>query len=190
MNTKLKLAGLMLIAGTAVSGQAQARDPVVGAMLGAGAGAFIGAAIGGHEGAAVGGIIGAVAGATMSHSRVVVETGAPVYPATGQYAGGYVPTHGPVYGPVYGPAGGYRDNYPDRRYDDRHGYNRYRTVRCAAGGSTVSGTGCGTQVMATTGTCAGYRRAAAGVIYRETYPHHYRHHDRYCGHHPRDWRAY
>ena len=187
MNTKLKLAGLMLIAGTVVSGQAQGRDPVVGAVLGAGAGAVIGASIGGHEGAAVGGIIGAVAGASMFHPRVIVGADAPVYPVTGQYAGGYVQTHGPV----YGPAGGYRDSYPDGRYDDRRGYNRYpgygappAVVRYPAPVLVVPG--------------HGYYGAPAPVIvspppqvvYREPYPYHHRHHDRYCRHHPRDWRAY
>lgn len=68
------------------AGAAQAADPVVGAVVGAGAGAVIGQVVGGRDGAVIGGAIGAVTGAAVSthRPRFIVGTGyamAPMAPA-------------------------------------------------------------------------------------------------------------
>ena len=68
------IVGLALVLG---SGAVQAADPVVGAVIGAGAGAAIGQVVGGRDGAMVGGALGAVTGAAVSthRPRVIVGTG-------------------------------------------------------------------------------------------------------------------
>lgn len=56
---------------------AQAADPVVGAVIGAGTGAAIGQVVGGRDGAIIGGALGAVTGAAVSthRPRMVVGSG-------------------------------------------------------------------------------------------------------------------
>ena len=133
MNLKkpLLIASLTAAVGmAAVSTQAQAGDPLVGALIGGGIGAAIGHDVNRHGGAAVGGLLGAVVGSSIAadsgpyYSRGYAPAygydggyyaPAPVY-AEPVYAGPVYPSYGVSY--VYG--GGPRYYYGDR---DR-GYRR------------------------------------------------------------------
>jgi Glycine zipper 2TM domain len=182
MNTKLKLAGLILVTGAALSAPVQARDVTVGAVLGAGAGAVIGAAFGGHEGAAIGGIIGAVAGASMAHSQVVVGVNSVGFPHAGQQAGGFVPVHGRAGGNYGAYPGAHQGAYghPDYyRHDGHRGHDGYR------GNQGHYGYGVPQRHEAPYGyavppTVVRYPApviiAPPQIIYRPSHPHHHRHH--------------
>lgn len=118
LGTAVALAGL--------STQAQAADPLLGALLGGGIGAAIGHDINRHGGGAVGGVLGAVIGSSIAADSN--DYYGPGY-SSGYYDGGYY-APAPVYAaPVYpafgatyvydsGPRYGYRGH--DRRYYGRH----------------------------------------------------------------------
>ncbi len=74
---RLLLAPLAAAMALGTSPAAQAADPLVGAVIGAGAGAVVGQAIGGRNAALVGGAIGAVAGATVSSRGAVYRSAGP-----------------------------------------------------------------------------------------------------------------
>ena len=121
MNTQAKLAVLTVVAaGSLFTGTAQARDPVVAAVLGAGAGALIGSAIGGEQGAVIGGVIGAATGVVAARSHVVVGV-SPAYPVVvqaGYQPAGYYEQGG--YGAYDGDRGYHQGGYYDSRgYDPR-----------------------------------------------------------------------
>ena len=108
----------------AVSTQAQAGDPLVGALIGGGIGAAIGHDVNRHGGAAVGGVLGAVVGSSIAANSGPYY-GAGYGPSYGYDGGYYAPA--PVYaGPVY-PAYGVSYVYGGgpRYYGYRdHGYRR------------------------------------------------------------------
>lgn len=102
------VAGLtMLGVASATLPDAKAADPVVGAVIGAGAGAIIGHAVGGRDGAVVGGALGAATGAAVSsrrsayyssHPAVVVPAPAVTrvhYSGPDRWVGPYPPPHRP-----------------------------------------------------------------------------------------------
>ena len=124
MNTQAKLAVLTVVAaGSLFTGTAQARDPVVAAVLGAGAGALIGSAIGGEQGAVIGGVIGAATGVVAARSHVVVGV-SPAYPVVvqaGYQPAGYYEQGG--YGAYDGDRGYRQGGYYDQRGYDQLGYD-------------------------------------------------------------------
>ena len=87
------------LAAGAVSTQASAADPVLGALLGAGIGAAIGHNVGGRHAGAVGGVIGAIVG-----SSIAADSGN--YYDRGDYDNGYFAPSRVYYAPApvyYGP---------------------------------------------------------------------------------------
>ena len=124
-----------LIATATLSTQAQAGDPIFGALVGGALGAGIGHAVDGRHGAGVGAAIGAFAGAVSSANS-------PYY-GGGYYGGGYYDNGPRYYGPAYAPApsyGYYAPAYPSativyssgghrhyrHRHNDRHYYRSHR----------------------------------------------------------------
>jgi hypothetical protein len=80
----------------AVSTQASAADPLLGALIGGGIGAAIGHDVNRHNGAAVGGVLGAIVG-----SSIAAESN---YYDRGYYGDGYYAPAPAYYGPAYYPA--------------------------------------------------------------------------------------
>lgn len=135
--------------GTAVAGmtfvtQADAADPVLGALIGGGIGAAIGHDANRHHGAAVGGVVGALIGSSIASSSNGYYYGDRYYDARyydrGYYAPpsyGYYAPAAPVYysAPYYAPPafgativydGGPSYRYRDHRYRDHRYYRGER----------------------------------------------------------------
>jgi hypothetical protein len=119
---------------TALSSQAHAGDPLLGAVLGAGIGAAIGHGVQGRDGAVVGGAIGAIAGASIAaSSSSYYDTGyygAPPAVAPAQPYYGSVPVYfqpAPVVYPRgwinYGPRVGYAQYYGPHYVDHGRSYD-------------------------------------------------------------------
>ena len=109
----------------AVSTQASAADPLLGALIGGGIGAAIGHDVNRHNGAAVGGVLGAIVGSSIAaeSNRGYYDGG---YYDRG-YGDGYYAPAPAYYGPApayYGPA-----YYPSAtivyRSSPRYGYRSY-----------------------------------------------------------------
>ena len=116
-----------VVAAAALSPQAHAADPLLGALVGGGIGAAIGHDINGHHGAAAGGVIGAVIGSSIAASANGPYYGDPYYaPAPGYYAPPAPAYYGPTYyapPPVYyGPSVVIGASYPVYRHYYGRGY--------------------------------------------------------------------
>jgi hypothetical protein len=135
----LAVTAATVVAAAALSPQAKAADPLLGALIGGGIGAAIGHSANHHNGAAAGAAIGAIVGAGIASSSNYY--GDPYYgggyaPAPAPaYGYGYAPPPAPAYGyyapPVYAAPSvviGYSSSYPRHRYyhsGHRHYYRGY-----------------------------------------------------------------